>query len=235
MNVVNVYSSSLKSKIPSIVLGIFAFLLLVITQNSSMIPVKSSQAKFISPPPLLERFTFGYSEVMADTFWIRVVQDMDYCDEVTGKIGEVSVCANDSWLYKMIDTITNLSPNFRTPYAVGSLALTILITDVDGATKIFEKAIKAFPTDWPILYRAAYHYMYEVKDNKRAAELLMKAADYGAPPWTRTLAGRLLADSGNIDLAEQVLRSMKESNQDPLLIERLSNKIQQIKINKNEK
>ncbi|WP_413582079.1 tetratricopeptide repeat protein [Bdellovibrio sp. HCB288] len=200
-------------------------MLVVITQQTTFIPVKDIQAKYIAPPPMLERFTFGYSEIMADTIWIRAIQDMDYCDEVSGKVGEVSVCANDSWLYKMIDTITNLSPKFRAPYAVGSLALTILITDVDGATKVFEKAVKEFPSDWPILYRAAYHYMYEVKDNKRAAELLIQAADHGAPPWTRTLAGRLYSDSGNLDLAKSLLQNMKDTQQDPGLIKRLEDKI----------
>ncbi|MEK2688121.1 hypothetical protein [Bdellovibrio sp. GT3] len=225
MSVVSLYSSCLKSKIPSILLGIFAFVLVVGTQQTAVIPVKNVQAKYIAPPQMLERFAFGYAEVMADTIWIRAVQDMDYCDEVSGKVGEVSICANDSWLYKMIDTITNLSPKFRAPYAVGSLALTILITDVDGATKIFEKAVKEFPTDWPILYRAAYHYMYEVKDNKRAAELLIQAADHGAPPWTRTLAGRLYSDSGNLDLAKSLLQNMKDTNQDEHLIKRLEDKI----------
>ncbi|QDK47507.1 hypothetical protein DOM22_13920 [Bdellovibrio sp. ZAP7] len=173
--------------------------------------------------------------MIADMMWIRAIQDMDYCDTLAGTVSGVSICVSNSWLYKMIDAITNLSPSFRAPYAVGSLALTILITDVDGATKIFEKAVSKFPTDWPILYRAAYHYMYEVKDNKRAADLLIEAAKHGAPAWTRSLAGRLYSDSGNLDLAENLLKDMRESNQDESLVKRLEDKIKSMKTKKMDK
>ena len=179
----------------------------------------------------MERFSFGYNEVVADGFWIRTLQDFDYCDKPVSK----QVCQSNSWLYEMLDTITNLSPHFRIPYAAGALALTVIITDVDGATKIFDKGVKAFPQDWPILYRAAYHYLYEVKDNKRAAELLIEAGKNGAPPWVLTLAGRLYSDSGNLDLAKALLQEMKESKQDTTLIERLEKKIESIKAEKSKK
>lgn len=216
-------------KIPSFLLGIFSFSLLVFTQFAGYLPVKPPQSRYISPPPMLEHFTFGYAEILADSIWVRTIQDMDYCENSIAEVNGVSLCNNESWLYKMINTITNLSPRFRTPYAVGSLALTVLITDIEGASKIFDKAVAAFPNDWPILYRAAYHYLYEVKDNKKAGDLLVRAADNGAPSWTRTLAGRLYSDSGNIELAEKLLQEMKDTNQEPMLIKRLEAKIQSMK------
>ncbi len=212
------------AKIPSLILGIFAFTLVLVTQFSYIAPV-IPKGSYLAPPPMFEHFTFGYNEIMADSLWIRLLQDLDYCEQTIAE----NTCKNDSWLYQMVDTVTNLSPKFRVAYAAGGLALTVLITDIDGATKIFDKSVKAFPKDWPILYRAAYHYLYEVKDNKRAAELLIQAAENGAPPWTRTLAGRLYSDSGNIDLAERLLQDMKDSGQDEYLIKRLEQKIQTIK------
>ncbi|UYL09537.1 tetratricopeptide repeat protein [Bdellovibrio sp. SKB1291214] len=213
-----------QERIPGVILGILALLMVVSTQ-SRLAPPVIPKSVYIAPPPMFEHFTFGFNEVMADSLWIRLLQDLDYCEQ---SIAE-NTCKNDSWLYHMVDTVTNLSPDFRIAYAVGGLALTVLITDIDGATKIFDKSVKAFPKDWPILYRAAYHYLYEVKDNKRAAELLLMAADNGAPPWTRTLAGRLYTDSGNVDLAEKLLQDMKSSNQDPHLIKRLEQKIESMK------
>ncbi|MFM6926923.1 MAG: hypothetical protein ACKOX6_00575, partial [Bdellovibrio sp.] len=132
-------------------------------------------------------------------------------------------------LYKMLDSITNLSPHFRMPYATGGLALSVIISDIEGATKIFDKGAQAFSHDWPILYRAAYHYLYEVNDKKRAAELLIQAGKNGAPQWVFTLAGRLYSDSGNLDLAKALLQEMKNSKQDPTLIERLEKKIESMK------
>jgi tetratricopeptide (TPR) repeat protein len=126
----------------------------------------------------------------------------------------------------MLDSITNLSPNFRIPYAAGALALTVVITDIDGATKIFDKGVKAFPNDWPLLYRAAYHYLYEVNDKKRAAELLIAAGKNGAPSWVFSLAGRLYSDSGKLDLAKALLEQMIQEKQDPAIIDRVRKKIE---------
>ena len=167
----------------------------------------------------------GYGEVVADIMWIRTIQDLDYCDKMVAN----NTCQNQSWLFKMLDAITNLSPSFRMPYAAGSLALTVMLTDIEGATKIFDKGIRVYPNDWPLLYNAAYHYLYEVKDKKKAAELLIRAAENGGPPFIYALAGRLYSDSGHLDLAESLLQRMIDEKQDPILIKRLTDKIAQIK------
>ncbi|WP_413944808.1 tetratricopeptide repeat protein [Bdellovibrio sp. HCB-162] len=214
-----------KNGILSFVLGILAFCLVFITQTQHSTFQVDFKRHLIPPPPMIERISFGYSEVIADSLWIRSLQDFSYCDHEIAK----NVCRNNSWLYKMMDSITNLSPNFRIAYAAGALALTVVITDVEGATKIFEKGVKAFPRDWPILYRAAYHYLYEVNDKKKAAELLVQAGQNGAPPWVFTLAGRLYSDSGHIELAESLLQEMIRNEQDPTLIKRLQDKINSMK------
>lgn len=215
---------SVQAKVPTILAGTFAFLLLLFSHYQNVFRVQV-QRPFLAPPMMMERFSFGYNEVMADLLWIRSIQDFSYCEQEIAK----NVCMNNSWLYKMLDTVTNLSPHFRIPYSSGALALTIIITDVDGATKIFEKGVKAFPKDWPILYRAAYHYLYEVKDKKRAAELLTQAGENGAPPWVFTLAGRLYSDSGHLDLAEALLAEMIREKHDPVLIKRLQDKLDSMK------
>lgn len=206
--------------------GIFAFILLGWSFFlGQRLEVMSQARQLIPPPQHIERMSFGFNEVMADSLWIRAVQDFDYCEQQIAN----NICKNNSWLYLMLDAITNLSPSFRMPYATGSLALTIIISDIDGATKIFDKAVKAFPKDWPILYRAAYHYLYEVKDKKRAAELLIQAGQNGAPPWVFALAGRLYSDSGSLDLAESLLQQMITEGQDPAVIKRLQDKINSMK------
>lgn len=214
----------ISKKIPGIILGIFSLVLLI-----SSFQIRANDNKeirlLIAPPPYMKHITAGYQEAVADVMWIRTIQDLDFCDKPEAQ----SRCRNNSWLYKMIDTITELSPRFRMPYAAGSLALTVIITDIDGATKIFEKGIAAFPTDWPILYRAAYHYLYEVGDKKRAADLLIRAGKSGGPPFVFALAGRLYSDSGYVDLAESLLEQMIAEKQEEQFIKRLRDKIAQIK------
>lgn len=216
----------LKTKMPGISLGVFVFAILLIGYSKHfMQPLVPAQKNLIAPPQGLEHFSFGFQETIADSLWIRSIQDFDYCDQpMTAK-----QCKGNSWLYQMLDVTTSLSPRFRMPYATGALALTILITDVDGATKLFDKGVEAFPNDWPIAYRAAYHYLYEVDDKKHAADLLLRAAKNGGPKWLPSLANRLYVDTGNTELAEALLRDMIQQNADPQLIKRIEEKIDSTK------
>ena len=141
---------------------------------------------FLAPPKEIVRFAFGYNEPMADIFWIRAIQDFDYCDQKIDKTN----CRGNSWLYKIIDVTTELSPQFRVPHSMGAIALSVIISDIPGASKIFDKATVRFPKDWTILGRAAYHAMYEEDDRSKAARLLKQAAENGGPYWYYALAGR---------------------------------------------
>ena len=98
------------------------------------------------------------------------------------------------------------------PFAMGALALTVIINDYDGASRLFDKAVKQFPSDWPILSRAAYHAMIEEKNNLKAAELLRKAALAGGPEWYNSLAAKLLIQGDHPELAEQLIREIEHED-----------------------
>lgn len=208
-------------KAPSILLGAFAILTIYLSVKDAPTNL-DYQSRFISPPQHLEKMTFGFQETAADALWIRTVQDMDFCEQQI----EQNNCVNNSWLYTMLDAITNLSPHFRVAYSAGTLALTVLISDIQGATQLFEKALKYFPNDWVINYRAGYHYIYEVKDKKRAAVLLEKAAKNGGPPWLYSLAGGLYSESGSEQAAQTLLKYMIQTEQDEVIIKRLQDKLE---------
>ncbi|RYZ83092.1 MAG: hypothetical protein EOP04_20665 [Proteobacteria bacterium] len=158
---------------------------------------------------------------------MRAIQDFDFCDQETAK----NVCIGNTWLYRMLNTITDLSPKFRMPYATGAVALSVMVSDIEGAKKIFDKGTTEYPNDWPILYRAAYHYLYEVRDKKIAADLFMRAGRNGAPPWVFSLAGGLYNESNERVAAEAVLSEMIKTEKDPLLIKRLTEKLENIREN----
>jgi hypothetical protein len=66
--------------------------------------------------------------------------------------------------------------------------------------------MKTFPTDWTLFYRAGYHYLYEVKDCKRAAEIFIAAGKIGAPFWVSSLASKLYSRTGQLDIAASALQ-----------------------------
>ncbi len=211
------------------------------------------------PPEESRYFLFGFAESYADSLWLRLIQNFDFCENRDVQDGRVAMYyyqqnANQSgrstasnaneqaevplhlrtpsckkgWAFQMLDRITDASPKFRIAYAVGGVGLSVMVDDREGATLLFEKAIKAYPNDWPILYRAAYHFLLENNDEQRAAELLGRAAEAGAPYWTAALAGRLYSKAGRTQLAKEVIGSMLERYPDGPQAEALRKRLAEI-------
>lgn len=129
----------------------------------------------------------------------------------------------------MLLAIHELAPRFRIPMAVGPMSLSVLQDDIEGAHELFVLAASAFPHDWPILYRAAYHFIYEKEDPKRAAEYLNAASRYGGPPWLNSLASRLYEKTGRFELALKTLQDYRRSLNDPQARKKVDERIQRIK------
>lgn len=210
-----------------IMLAIFSFLLVIYSQIYASKGLLEKPRDLLSPPIGIEHFTLGYRDVTADLLWIRAIQDFDYCDQQIAK----NLCVGKGWLYRMLNAITDLSPKFRMPYATGAVALSVMVSDVSGAARIFDKGVVQFPNDWPILYRAGYHYLYEVKDKKKAADLFIRAGRNGAPPWVFSLAGGLYNETNDRDAAEAVLAEMIKTEVDPAIVKRLHEKLQNLRAN----
>lgn len=177
--------------------------------------------QYVAPPKQLVHFHFGFNHIMADSLWIRSLQDTSYCDNPLSE----KVCKGRSWLFHIFDVITDLDPHFQIVYRIGGLVLSVIISDIDGATALFDKGVKLYPTDWRLTYRAAYHAIYEENNKAKAGELLKLAAQNGAPPWVYSLAGRMWVDSGHDELAQALLKEMKENKVESDIIQRLEKKI----------
>ncbi len=185
---------------------------------------------YLNPPPeYIEHFHFGFRESLADSLWLRWVQDVDYCQlygDQNRELGreEISNAKNNpltanprhkncdgSWGFKMLDAVSKLAPRFEMVYLAGAPALSILVEDYTGASVIYDRGLEQYPNDWKLLYRAAYHFQFDVKDFKRAAELLTRAGDSGAPLWVKSLASRLYTLTGQIELGLSTLESYRKT------------------------
>lgn len=163
-----------------------------------------------------------------------MIQDFDICDQrkktdvSAQELVEHSLC-NKGWVYSVLDAVTQLSPRNELPYIIGGTILSVLVDDREGARLIFEKGVHALPNDWSIAYRAAYHYLYEVKDNQRAAELLEHAGRHGAPPWVFALSARLYTDLGRAELGISILEDALQRDYKGYGTERLKERLTELK------
>ncbi len=189
---------------------------------------------FVPPPKEIKHFHFGYAETMADVFWIRVLQDFFICDRAIENLNHTaSTACKKSWVFQMLDLVTDLAPKFGMPYYYGATVLSVIINDPIGAKLIFDKGVRELPDEWDIAYRAAYHYLIELKDSDGAAKLLVQAGENGAPAWVFSLAGRLYSEEGKAFLAKSVLQSalesqLKSSQPDEAAIYKIRQRLEQI-------
>lgn len=165
----------------------------------------SKQQTFVAPPKEIKYFVFGYNETAADSFWIRLLQNFDECG-VAG-IERDQLC-NNSWAFRMLDLITDLAPRFRMAVIHGATVLSVITHDRVGAGAIFQKGIDNFPRDWSIEYRAAYHFLVELNDKEKAAEYFKRAYRDGGPTWIPALVGRLMTETGKLEIAEKFLEDI---------------------------
>ncbi len=169
------------------------------------------QQRLIPPPQMVEHLAFGYRETMADLLWIRLLQDAHICEQVEGGVAHVEGVVREgpachlSWVYLMMDQLTDLAPRWKLPFSIMGTMLSVIVDDREGARRILEKAIQRFPHDWEFRFQAGYHYLWEVKDEARAAELMLQAAHRGAPPWVYALAANLMSQQGQAAVARAVL------------------------------
>ncbi len=203
---------------------LFLFGLLAALTTKNIPTVKLSRESYITPPEI-KHFTFGYKEQIADLIWLRAIQDFDFCSHPVNDRD----CKGKSWLFRTLNSVVDLSPKFRIVYATGSLALTIIINDYEGASILFDKGVEQFPKDWSIIFRAAYHALYEERNKPKAARLLKQAADNGAPKWTYALAESLHLQSGESALAEQLLLELEHNGEDKAVLDSMRAKIEKYK------
>lgn len=185
-------------------------------------PVLPSVTSYITPPKEIKYIVAGFNEQAADSFWMRAIQDTHYCEKQIS----TDKCVGKSWFYNLIELVTELAPEFSESYYYGGLSLSVFIGDQQGATLIFDKAAARFKYDWPILYLAGYHALFEEKNRLKAAALYLRAADNGAPAWVRLSAGKLASGENDLDFAKRVLQQLIDQKSDPRWIDGLKKKIE---------
>lgn len=175
----------------------------------------SKNSPLLLPPTQLKFFTLGYNDLVADSLWLRTIQDFDFCENrPPGQNDPNKFRCENGWVFHMIDTITEIAPDFRQPYYSGALLLSIIVNDQPGASTIFDKGVARFPSDWSMLYSASYQAMNEEKNYAKASKLLAEAGKLGAPLWVLSLSARLREKTGELELARSIMQRAIDSGPD---------------------
>src|SRR3989344_3695025 len=144
-------------------------------------PKPLARSDYLAPPKVIEKLSSGLKVASSDSFWLRAIQDFDFC---SAHINDRE-CHGKSWLFHVLDLVTDLDPRFYYAFYAGGLDLTVVISDYEGASKIFDKGVPLYPKKWRFLYAAGYHAYFEEKNKVKAGKLFFQAAENGAPEWLK--------------------------------------------------
>ncbi len=180
---------------------------------------------FLPNQKLLNHFTGGMNNIVADLLWLRCIQYV-----ATESKGE----RNFTWLNQMLNTVVQLDPYFGDAYRYGGMFLAALKADDDAGIALLEQGVVANPRNFQLPYELAMIFLLNRKDEpgskERATHYLSMAASIdGAPEFIRDLATKLQAnyDLGELEVA--MWTRMADSD-DKLLRELAQRKLVEIDI-----
>ena len=200
---------------PNFLIFICLFFGVSISFFQSSLQEKNQQVFYFTPPNNIKYFSLGFQEVYADILWMRLLQNIDFCNSQKGLPiydGKKKYVCEKGWSYKMTDAITELSPRFLAPYKTAGSIMSVIMGDKLGAKKIYDKALKNFPDNWRLHFSAAYHYLVELEDYEQAIPILIKTADLGGPFWLYALAAKSYKKLGKLLMSQEILKEAIKNN-----------------------
>jgi len=180
---------------------------------------------FLPNQKLLNHFTGGMNNVVADLLWLRCIQYI-----ATESKGE----RNFTWLNQMLNTVVQLDPYFGDAYRYGGMFLAALKADDDAGIALLEQGVIANPRNHQLPYELAMIFLLNRKDEPGSKErathyLSMAAAIDGCPEFVRELATQLQGQYNLADVELAMWNRMVDSD-DKLLREVAQRKLIEIDI-----
>lgn len=158
--------------------------------------VPAAPVLWFQSAPLLKRVSLGFSNLIADAYWIRAVVYYG---------GQRLTAAQErdfSLLDPLLTFVTTLDPQFRVAYRFGAIFLTEAYPDGPGqpdrAIALLERGLAANPNAWEYAHDIGFVHYWWLHDYKAAAEWFERGSRLaGAPSWLSPLAATTLAQGGD--------------------------------------
>jgi len=136
--------------VPPLALLFFGMAVFALHSADKARAVTKQEIMYLPSKTILSHFSVGMNSIIADFLWINCVQ-------YTGRA--FSTDHDFTWIGQMVDTATDLDPNFVELYRYGGIFLASLQGDGDAAIELLEKGIRQNPESWELPYEIAMVYM----------------------------------------------------------------------------
>jgi hypothetical protein len=182
---------------------------------------------YIPSPKVVERMSLGYSGLLADIYWTRVVQYFGTKHQAKAKQYLI--------LEPLLDMTTTLDPKLLPAYEFGSVFLAQKPPEgagsPQGAARLVEKGIRENPKSWKLYYDLGYIYWLELKDPAKAADAFERGSTIpGAHPWMRVMAAALTGHAGETETAIYMWTNIYDSSDDKVLKANALNRLRCLRV-----
>lgn len=182
---------------------------------------------YIPSATTIKRLSLGYTGLMADVYWTRVVQYFG------GKHYEHS--KQYELLKPLLEITTTLDPHLIVAYEFGSVFLAQRPPEGAGdpraAADLVRRGIQQNPDAWRLWYHLGFIEWQELHDPSAAAEAFLEGSKVpGAQPWMKVMAAQLAQHAGDAETARYLWTNIYESTRDPMIRKNAQNRLTALKI-----
>jgi hypothetical protein len=182
---------------------------------------------YIPSATVVKRLSLGYSGLLADIYWTRVVQYFGTKHKAKAKQYLI--------LEPLLDMTATLDPQLLPTYEFGSIFLAQKppegAGDPSAAARLVEKGIRQNPQAWRLYYDLGYIYWLELKDPAKASDAFERGSKVpGAHPWMRVMAAALAAHAGETETATYMWTNILNSTEDKELRANAVNRLRCLRV-----
>ncbi len=182
---------------------------------------------YIPSPKVVKRLSLGYSGLLADIYWTRVVQYFGTKHQAKARQYLI--------LEPLLEMTTELDPKLLPAYHFGSVFLAQRPPEGGGnpqaAARLVEKGIRENPQAWRLYYDLGYIYWLELKDPSRASDAFDRGSKVpGALPWMHVMAAALKAHAGETETAIYMWTNILKSTEDKQLKANAVNRLRCLRV-----
>jgi tetratricopeptide (TPR) repeat protein len=175
-------------------------------------PGQEPDLLYFSSPEVVKKMALSYDRLLADFYWMRVIQYYGCRDEADKRPVRYKN------LSTLLDITTTLDPDLLDAYRAGSLFLSeadpLGAGQPEEALKLLDKGIRAHPEEWRLWYDKGFIYYLFLRDYRAAGEVWRAASRLSdAPHWMEPLAATALSKGGAIEVAKALWETQyRDSN-----------------------
>ena len=182
---------------------------------------------WIPSPKIVKRLSLGYTGLLADIYWTRVVQYFGGKHHARSQEYKL--------LEPLLDITTTLDPHLVVAYQFGSVFVAQQppqgAGDPDAAVALVERGIRENPNSWRLYYGLGFIHYMERHDYKAAQDAFLRGSQVpGAHPFMKVMAAAMAQRAGERETAFYLWTMIYDTSTDRLMRENALRRLESLRV-----